>query len=117
LIAPLGKLIDWSFIEVRTLPWEVQIRLEKKRLAKTKMAEENPLLEDALQFLNSSNFLPTGCEPAQVEFHPDESGQDFRFTPPRPSPCAENNTVHGRLYRCGKNWRERPAGSERGGEL
>ncbi len=32
----------------------------------------------------------------------------FRFPTPRPGSFTENNVVHGRLYRCGERWRERP---------
>jgi pimeloyl-ACP methyl ester carboxylesterase len=43
-----------------------------------------------------------------VEFNPDDSGLHFRFPTPRPGDFAENNVVHGRLYRCAGHWQERP---------
>jgi hypothetical protein len=33
----------------------------------------------------------------------------FHFPSQIETACPENNTVHGRLYRCGKDWRQRPA--------
>ncbi len=36
-------------------------------------------------------------------------GTHFRFSSPfRPGNCSENNIVHGRFYRCGEQWQERP---------
>ena len=33
----------------------------------------------------------------------------FHFPSQIETPCPDNNTVHGRLYRCEQNWRHRPA--------
>jgi pimeloyl-ACP methyl ester carboxylesterase len=66
-----------------------------------------PRLEEALEFLKGPEFIPDESQAARVEFDPDESGMHFRFPSPRPGNCAENNIVYGRLYRCGKQWRER----------
>ncbi len=33
----------------------------------------------------------------------------FTFSSPLTTPWSENNMVHGRLFRCGKHWRDRPA--------
>lgn len=95
MIAPLAKLIDWSAIQaLATLQPRDQGR--------------NPRLEEALQFLKGPDFIPAESQLARVEFNPDESGLHFRFPTPRPGEFTENNVVHGRLYRCGENWQERP---------
>ncbi len=64
-----------------------------------------PRLEEALQFLNGPDFVSTDSQPAQVEFN---GRLHFRFPTPRPCDFAENNVVHGRLYRCPERWQERP---------
>jgi len=96
MIAPLAKLIDWSAIQVisRRLPPNDGGGLR---------------LEEAIRFLKGPDFLPAESCPAQVRFHPHNSGLHFQFPTPRPSDCAENNTVYGRLYRCAGHWQERPA--------
>ena len=65
----------------------------------------SPRLEEALQLLKGSDFFPSESQPAWVEFN---DPQHFRFPTPRPSEFAENNVVHGRLYRCAERWQERP---------
>ena len=67
--------------------------------------EHNPRLEEAVQFLKSPDFVPTDSQPAQVEFN---GPLYFRFPTPQPCEFPENNVVHGRLYRCGEQWQERP---------
>ena len=96
VIAPLAKFIDWLYIQksCRRIP-PVDARTLR--------------LEEALQFLKGPDFIPTENQPARVEFNPDESGLHFRFPTPRPGGFAENNMVHGRLYRCAGRWQERPA--------
>jgi len=65
----------------------------------------NPRLGKALEFLNGPELIPKESRPAQVEF----SGlRDFRFPTPRLCEFSENNVVHGRFYRCGQRWQERP---------
>lgn len=64
-----------------------------------------PRLEEALQFLNGPDFVPTESQPAQVEFN---GSLHFRFPTPRPCDFTENNVVHGRFYRCTERWQERP---------
>lgn len=95
MIAPLAKFIDWSAIQVSTL------RMPRAN-------GRNPRLEEALQFLKGPDFIPAESQPARVEFNPDKSGLHFRFPTPRPGDFAENNVVHGRLYRCAERWQERP---------
>ncbi len=62
-------------------------------------------LEEALEFLNRPDFIPTASDPAQIEF---DGPRDFKFSSPRPSEDEENNIVYGRLYRCAERWQERP---------
>jgi acetyl esterase/lipase len=70
--------------------------------------ERDLKLEQAVQFLNGPDFIPAESQPAQLDFIPDTSGGRFRFPTPRPCEFAENNVVHGRLYRCADAWQERP---------
>jgi pimeloyl-ACP methyl ester carboxylesterase len=91
MIAPLSKFIDWSAIQTVALMKPVKTH--------------NPHVEEATQFLNSSDFVPVSSQPAQVEF---KGRLHFRFPTPRPCESTENNVVHGRLYRCPERWRERP---------
>ncbi|HEX7577175.1 MAG TPA: alpha/beta hydrolase family protein [Verrucomicrobiae bacterium] len=70
--------------------------------------ERDLKLEQAVQFLNGPDFIPAESQPAQLDFGPDARGGRFRFPTPRPCEFAENNVVHGRLYRCGDAWQERP---------
>ena len=42
----------------------------------------------------------------QLDFTSEEA---FHFSSQVETPCPENNTVHGRLYRCKPDWRHRPA--------
>jgi hypothetical protein len=91
MIAPLAKLMDWSAIQAVTLMMP---------------AEPNDWrLEEALEFLKGPGFVTADSQPAQVEFN---GHLDFRFPTPRPCNFTENNVVHGRFYRCGERWRERP---------
>jgi pimeloyl-ACP methyl ester carboxylesterase len=62
-------------------------------------------LEEAIEFLNGRDFAPNDSQPAQVEF---DDSLHFRFPTPRPCEFAENNLVHGRLYRCIERWQQRP---------
>jgi pimeloyl-ACP methyl ester carboxylesterase len=91
MIAPLAKLMDWSAIQVMTLMMPAK--------------EYDWRLEEAVQFLNGPDFVPMDSQPAQVEF---KDSLHFRFPTPQPGEFPENNVVHGRLYRCGEQWRERP---------
>jgi len=92
MIAPLAKFIDWSAIQALTL-------LELNNNG------HNPRLEEALQFLKEPDFIPAESRPARVEF---SDLLHFHFPTPRPCGFAENNIVHGRLYRCAGRWTERP---------
>src|ERR1039458_78387 len=101
MIAPLAKFIDWSVLQIgfAMLPqstWRESVN------------ERDLKLEQAVQFLNGPDFIPAESQPAQLDFIPDASGGRFRFPTPRPCEFAENNVVHGRLYRCADAWQERP---------
>jgi len=101
MIAPLAKLMDWSVLQVgyAMLPQSMW----------REAANEGDLkLEQAVQFLNGPDFIPAESQPAQLDFGPDASGGRFRFPTPRPCEFAENNVVHGGLYRCADAWQERP---------
>ena len=65
----------------------------------------NSRLEEALQFLKGPDFIPVESQPARVEF---DGARRFRFPTPRPCEFAENNVVHGRLYRTSEQWQQRP---------
>jgi len=65
----------------------------------------NPNLDEARAFLESADFISREAQPARVEFG---TRPHFSFATPRPTPFLENNTVHGRLYRCERKWEERP---------
>src|SRR5271157_923335 len=101
MIAPLAKFIDWSVFQIAyaMLPQSMWREAANERDLK---------LEQAVQFLNGPDFIPAESQPAQLDFGPDASVGRFRFPTPRPCEFAENNVVHGRLYRCGDAWQERP---------
>ena len=101
MIAPLAKFIDRSVLQIgyAMLPqstWRESVN------------ERDLKLEQAVQFLNGPDFIPAESHPAQLDFGPDGLGGHFRFLTPRPCEFAENNIVHGRLYRCADTWQERP---------
>jgi pimeloyl-ACP methyl ester carboxylesterase len=91
MIGPFAKFIDWLAIQIVAL--------------KTPAKAPDPRLEEALQFLKGPDFVPAESQPAQVEF---SDSIHFRFPTPRPCDFAENNVVHGRLYRCTERWQDRP---------
>jgi len=101
MIAPLAKFIDWSALQIcfAMLPQSVWREAANERDLK---------MEQAVQFLNGPDFIPAESQPAQLDFGPDAPGERFRFPTPRPCEFAENNVVHGRLYRCADAWQERP---------
>ena len=90
MMAPLAKLMDWSAIQVATLMMPAN--------------DLNSTLEEAIEFLKGPGFIPTESQPAQVEFN---GALDLTFPTPRPCEFAENNLVHGRLYRCAERWQQR----------
>ena len=87
MIAPVCRLVDWVAIE-----WAAA------RMPKADGRE--PHLAEMGQLLESPDFIPVAAE-ALVEL----SGPlRLRFETPRPCAIPENNTVHGRLYRCAERW-------------
>ena len=95
MIAPLAKFIDWSVL--KALPLCISAR---------KCDKSNSKLTEAIEFLNGPNFIPAESKPAELEF---TSDIHFKFPSPKPCEFAENNVVHGRLYRCPDAWQKRPA--------
>jgi len=100
MIAPLARFVDRSVLKLgfATLPQSVWRQAANERDLK---------LEQAVQFLNGPDFIPAESQAAQLDFIPDASGERFRFPTPRPCEFAENNVVHGRLYRCADAWQEK----------
>jgi pimeloyl-ACP methyl ester carboxylesterase len=93
MIAPLAKFLDWSAVQATTL------------MLPANFYRNNPKLDEALEFLSAPELLSGESRPAQVEFN---GLRDFHFPTPRPCAFPENNIVHGRFYRSGKGWQERP---------
>jgi dienelactone hydrolase len=94
MIAPLAKFIDWSALQVAAMLPPIQ-----------KCARGNSKLTEAIEFLNGPKFIPAESKPAELEF---KSNIHFTFPSPRPCEFAENNVVHGRLYRRAKDWQKFP---------
>lgn len=92
MIAPISNLIDWT-----------AIRMAAARMPKPDGRDAN--LQAAIQFVQSAAFIPTRSDPATPEF---TDHRHFQFPSPLPGPFAASNTVHGCLYRCGKDWQNRP---------
>jgi len=101
MIASLAKFIDQSVLRIgyAMLPQSMWREAANERDLK---------LEQAVQFLNGPDFIPAESQPAQLDFGPDAPGGRFHLPSPRPCEFAENNVVHGRLYRCPDAWQERP---------
>ncbi len=88
----LSRFIDWSAIHV----------------AAARMPQpdgRDPGLAQAQQWINSPDFMPAEMAAAKVLM---TGTVRLQFETPCPGAVAENNTVHGRLYRCAGRWRERP---------
>lgn len=94
MIAPLAKSIDWCSLQVAAM-------LPTFR----KCARGDSNLTEAMEFLNGPHFIPTASSPARLEF---ASNMRFQFPSPRPCEFAENNVVHGRLYRRAQDWQQFP---------
>ena len=101
MIAPLAKFVDRSALQIAYAMLPLSMWREAAN-------ERDLKLEQAIQFLNGPDFMPAESQPAQLDFIPDASGGRFRFSTPRPCEFAENNVVHGRLYRCADAWQGRP---------
>src|SRR5436190_10361627 len=99
MIEILAKFIDWSALQFF---WAIRL----KSVRKWNVNNANSKLEEAVQFLNGPDFIPTESQAARVEFN---GPVHFKFPTLRPCDLAENNTVDGRLYRYSERWQERPA--------
>ena len=94
MIAPLAKFIDWSALQM------AYVVAGLRHAPKPKWK-----LEEALEFLNGTDFIPAASNAAQIEF---DGPRHFTFPTPCPGKVEENNIVYGRLYRCAERWQERP---------
>ena len=94
MIAPLAKLIDWYALQFAAMLPSIR-----------KCARGDSKLTEAIEFLNGPNFIPAESKSAELEF---KSKICFTFQSPRPCEFAENNIVHGRLYRRAKDWHKFP---------
>jgi pimeloyl-ACP methyl ester carboxylesterase len=94
MIAPLAKFIDWSVLQGASLV-----------PAFRKCANGNSRLDETVAFLNGPDFIPAESKPAEPDF---TSNIHFTFPSPRPCEFAENNVVHGRLYRRAQDWQKSP---------
>ncbi len=92
MIAPLAKLIEWAHLQAT--------------FAQMPHADGNLGLDEAIQFLNGTDFMPAESQPAELVF---DNASHFHFPTPRPGAFAENNVAYGRLYRCAERWQKRPA--------
>ena len=101
MIASLAKFIDWSVLQIGCAMLPQSTWREAAN-------EQDLKPEQTVQFLNGPDFIPTESQPAQLDFIPDAPDGRFRFPTPRPCAFAENNVVHGRLYRCADAWQGRP---------
>jgi len=94
MISLLAKFIDWNALQFAAmLP------------AFRECARGDSKLTEAIEFLNGPNFIPAESRPAELEFR---SNIHITFRSPRPCDFAENNIVHGRLYRRAKDWQKFP---------
>lgn len=94
MIAPLAKFIDWSALQAAAMLPSIR-----------KCARGDSRLTEAVEFLNGPDFIPAENNSAGLEFI---SKIHFKFQSPRPCEFAENNVVHGRLYRRAKDWQKFP---------
>jgi hypothetical protein len=70
-----------------------------------KCARGDSKLTEAIEFLNGPNFISAESNPADLEF---KSKILCKFQSPQPCEFAENNIVHGRLYRRSRDWQKLP---------
>jgi hypothetical protein len=92
MLAGLSRLID-----------RATIRAAAARMPRADGSD--PHLAEAQRLIESAEFIPEEVEAAKVQF---DRGNQFHFETPRPGPFAENNVVHGRLYRCAEPWQQHP---------
>jgi dienelactone hydrolase len=93
MMAGFSKWLDW-----------VAIRLAAARMPRPNGCD--PHLAQVRQLLDSPAFIPAEAAMAKVRLI---GANRLRFDSPLPCAFDENNTVQGRMYRCGQRWQERPA--------
>jgi pimeloyl-ACP methyl ester carboxylesterase len=75
--------------------------------ASVKVVDECGDVDAARELLLQPGLFETPALPARdLTF---QSAHTFQFTSPRTAVWPENQVVHGKLYRAGKNWRHRPS--------
>jgi pimeloyl-ACP methyl ester carboxylesterase len=80
------------------------IRAAAARLPRATGADAH--FEEARRLLESPDFFGETTPAAELSF---TGGKNFQFRSPVVTSCPENNLVSGRITRCGKHWRKRPA--------
>jgi dienelactone hydrolase len=80
------------------------IRAAAARLPRATGAD--PHVEEARRLLGSPDFFAENTPAAAMTF---TGGKNFQFPSPVVTASAENNLVTGRISRCGRHWRNRPA--------
>jgi len=91
MLAVLAKLLDHSAIHFA--------RFEMWRLTKGSLpVPVGPIKKEDL-------FAEVAIKTPEVSF---TTKTAFHFPSLMTTSCEENDTVHGRLYRCGEDWRQRP---------
>jgi len=80
------------------------IRAAAARLPRATGAD--PHVEQARQLIESPGFFAESGPAAAISF---TGGKNFQFPSPVVTGAAENNLVRGRMSRCGRHWRKRPA--------
>ena len=97
MISPLAKFIDRSVLKVAyaMLPHSVW----------REAANERDLNLSSALISQRAGLHPRRKRAVQLEF---DGPRHFTFPTPRPCEFAQNNVVHGRLYRCADAWQERP---------
>jgi dienelactone hydrolase len=93
MMAALARLVDWAAIH------GAAARMPQPDGSDSHLAQ-------AQRLIASPEFIPAEVEAARVQFN---GANRLHFETPCPGVFAENNVVHGRLYRCGQRWQERPA--------
>jgi dienelactone hydrolase len=92
MMAGLSRLVDWAAIQCAAA------RMPQPDGGDAHVAEAHRLIE-------SPEFIPAEVEAARVQF---SGANRIHFETSCPGAFAENNVVHGRLYRCHQRWQKRP---------
>ena len=66
----------------------------------------DPHADEARRLLESPDFFGEKTPLPKISF---TGGKNFQFPSPVSTDCQVNNVVKGRMSRCGKHWRKRPA--------